>query len=238
MFNEKSSNSLLKTAFAAPLANAGDSDTAMLESSKDKQNQEEKKANKKPLDDAIFEAVQQKNKQDERGTAASTVIGWANGSEPTSSDFDDLALGLAGIEDDEGDDEITDAQIDSYNYWLDLLADAAVSLGADQADVTAMIDEDDDDAAINVADGITGNVEDEDEAIAVYSVSGNDDAMLEANIKVVRAGQVILKKKRPRKLRQTAKQRAALKKNRLRSHTASAKMSFRKSMKVRKKRGL
>lgn len=236
MFNVNTTDSLLKSAFGAPQATTAD--PAMLESSGRKENQPDQPGQKKPLSDAIFEAVQQKNKQDERGTAAATVISWAGESDPTSDSFDSLALGLAGIDDDENDDEITDAQVDEYNRWLALLADAAGSLGADQDDITTMIDEDDDDAAINVADAITGNVDDEDEAIAVYSVSGNDDAMLEANIKVVRAGQVVLKKKRPRPLRQTAKQRAALKKNRLKSHSAAARMSFRKSMKVRKKRGL
>lgn len=236
MFNEKTSNNLLKSAFGTPTASSDN--PAMLESNTGPEKSQDQPGKKKPLSDAIFEAVQQKSKQDERGTAAATVIDWANGAEPTSDSFDNLALGLAGIDDEESDDDITEDQNDEYNRWLGLLADAAGSLGADQDDITTMIDEDDDDAAINVADAITGNVDDEDEAIAVYSVSGNDDAMLEANIKVIRAGQVKLKKKRPRPLRQSAKQRAALKKNRLKSHSAAAKMSFRKSMKVRKKRGL
>lgn len=230
-------HSLLTLAFGA----ARDQDsTAFMESNKDTNNDKGTKEQppKKELSDAIFEAVQLKNKQDERGTAAASVIGWANSAEPTSDSFDDLALGLAGIDDEESDDDITDDQIDEYNRWLGLLADAAVSLGADQADITAVIDEDDDEAAISAADGITGNTDDEDDAIAVYSVSGNDDAMLEANVKVIRKGELKIKKKRPRPMRQTAKQRAALKKNRLRSHSAAAKMSFRKSMKVRNKRGL
>jgi len=113
-------------------------------------------------------------------------------------------------------------------------------LGADQDSVTQMIDEEDDDAAIIVADAISAANEDDDEAIAIYGVSGDsdDDAMLEANKKVVRNGEVKLIRKRPRPKRITALQRASIKKAQRKSHTASANISRRKSLKVRKKRGL
>ena len=232
MFNENNHSNLLKEAFFAP-----DSGDAMLESNEGRGNSAPG-VRKKALSDAIFEAVQNKAKLDERGMVAAALFQWAQGANPTFDDLDGLALSEAGIDDDEEDDDITDEQVDEYNRYLGMLADAAVSLGADQADVTALIDDGDDDAAINVADAITANNDDEDEAVAVYGVSGGDDAMLEANIKVVRNGEIKLKKKRPRPLRRTAAQKAALKKARVKAHTASANLSRRKSLKVRRKRGL
>lgn len=230
---------LLKQAFLEPTAPT----SAMFEDNKGKGEGKGNKGDdsnkgKKVLTDAILEAVQQMGMSNERSTCAAAVIDWAQSSSPDADSFDGLALALAGIEDDESDDDITDEQVDEYNRVLACLADCAVSFGADQADVSAMLDDDSDDAAINVADAITANNDDEDQNIAVYGVSGNDDAMLEANIKVVRAGQIVFKKKRPRPKRITSAQKAALKKARTKAHTASAKIARRKSMKIRMKRGL
>lgn len=228
--NTNRPSDLLMQAFVSP--NESDKN-AMFESNSDKP-----PAAKKALSDAIFEAVIQKNKADERSVAAAAVLGWAQGSSPNSEGFDGLALVLAGISEEDDDDDLSDDQIDEYNRQLGLLADAAVSLGADQDSVTQMIDEDDDDSAVDVADGITANSDDDDQSIAVYGVSGNDDAMLEANIRVVRNGEWKLKKKRPRPRRINASQRAALKKARTKAHTASANLSRRKSLKLRRQRGV
>lgn len=101
-----------------------------------------------------------------------------------------------------------------------------------------MIDDEDDDAASNVFDAMS-DVEDDDEAVAEYTVAGDDeDAMFESKIKVVRDGKVKLIRKRLKKQRRTSKQKAALKKASRKSHTSTAKMHRRKSMKVRQKRGL
>lgn len=237
IFKQNQVNPLLEAAFGT-VAPVSASD-ALLESNKGK-DESKKEKGKKALSDAIFEAVSKRSRQDERSVAASFLIDWARSSSPTSEDIDGIAMVMAGISDDEEEDEITDAQTDEYNRVLSVLADAAVSLGADQDSVTQMIDEDDDDAALSVADAISAANEDDDEAIAIYGVSGDsdDDAMLEANKKVVRNGEVKLIRKRPRPKRITALQRASIKKAQRKSHTASANISRRRSLKVRKKRGL
>lgn len=191
---------------------------------------------------AMLEAVAARADQDDRALAASLITGWATDGSPDADDFDALAINLAGLGDLSEDDTLTDDQIDAYNDALSALADAAVSLGADQGDVTSMIDDEDDDAAERVYDAINASVspDDSDDAVAEYSVSGGaeDDAMFESSIKVVRNGVVKLIKKRLRPRRMTSLQKAALKKAQRKAHSASGKMAFRKSMKLRLKRGL
>ncbi|MFI7813041.1 hypothetical protein [Citrobacter werkmanii] len=179
--------------------------------------------------------------QSERAQAAAAVLDWAQGGDASAEAFDELAIGLAGIDDTTV--ELSDDQIDEYNRWLELLATAAISLGADQDSVVTMIDDNDSDAAQAVMDAVTGSG-DEDQAIADFSVTGGDDgammesAMLEASVKVVRGGVVKIVKKRPHKMRISSAQKAALKKARLKAQTATAKIARAKSMKIRKKRGL
>lgn len=190
---------------------------------------------------AILEAVATKAAQDDRSLAASLVTGWVRDGSPDAEDFDALAIGMAGLDDIDENTDLTDAQIDAYNDALSLLADAAVALGADQSDVTAMIDEDSDEAAERVYDAIpVSSDDDSDDAIAEYSVSDDaeDDAMFESSIKVVRNGIVKIIKKRLRPRRMSALQKASLKKARMKAHSASGNMARRKSMKLRLKRGL
>lgn len=245
---------------ALSMANAVDSNsTAMMESAAQKKKTEEerleaeKQQQKKPASKkskskkaAMLEAVAARAGQDDRALAASLVTGWATDGSPDADDFDALAINMAGLGDLDPEADLTDDQINAYNDALGSLADAAVSLGADQDDVTSMIDDDDDDAAERVYDAISGNSDnddDADDAIAQYSVSGDSDddgnAMMESStIKVVRNGEVKLIHKRLRPRRMTSLQKAALKKAQMRAHSASSNMARRKSMKIRVKRGL
>ncbi|MEG5932553.1 hypothetical protein UXN85_21025 [Enterobacter hormaechei] len=188
------------------------------------------------MEKLLLEAADQSG----RAQAAAAVLEWAAGGDASAEAFDELALGLAGIED--TTDELSDEAIDAYNDQLVMLAEAAIGLGASQDDVTTMIDENDSDSAQAVMDAIS--VQDEDEAIAAYSVTGGNDgalmesAMLEASIKVVRGGVVKIIRKRPHKVRISGAQRAALKKARLKAQTSTAKIARAKSMKIRKKRGI
>ncbi|PHM51921.1 hypothetical protein [Xenorhabdus hominickii] len=189
-------------------------------------------------DEMLLEAVYKKAEQDARGIAAAAVIDWVQNGEGTFDSFDEFALGLADLLQD-NDDDLTDEQIDDYNMWLGFMADATVSMGADQGDVTAMIDNADDEAADAVLSAIDISPDDEDDIIAEFSVTGGDDgAMMEASIKVVREGVVKLIRKRPRPRRLSAAQKSALKKARMKAQTASARKARKKSNLIRKKRGL
>ncbi|MEG0870313.1 MAG: hypothetical protein RR308_01090 [Hafnia sp.] len=236
MLNKRNMNHslLLQAGFAVtPTAE----EQAMFENNGDK--------NKKPKGDgdkemAMMEAVERRYNEDRRSVAASMLVDWASDGEPTWLDFSALAISLADLPDlDDSDADYTDEQVDAYNDALSDLAYAAIALGADQEDVTSMIDDEDDDAASAVFDAIN-DIEDSDDAISQYTIAGDDDdAMFEApKIKVVRDGKVKLIRKRVRKLRRTSKQKAALKKARRKAQTSTAKLHRRKSMKLRQKRGM
>ena len=214
-------------------------DNAMLESA----GQKGKDTQPKPKDDietAMMEAVESRAQGDMRSLAASMIAGWGEDGDPEADSFDALAITMAGLADIDEDTDFTDEQIDAYNDALAALADAAVALGADQDDVTEMIDDEDDSAAERVYDALSESDTDMMEtAIAIYTVAGGDSAMLEAvRKKVVRDGKVTIIRKRPRPRRMTSLQKQALKKARRKAHTSVANINRKKSMRIRKKRGL
>lgn len=211
-------------------------DKAMLESA-------EQKTQAKPKEDietAMMEAVESRAQGDMRSLAASMLAGWIEDGDPEADSFDALAITMAGLADIDEDTDFTDEQVDAYNDALAALADAAVALGADQDDVTEMIDDEDDSAAERVYDALSESDTDMMEtAIAIYTVAGGDSAMLEAvRKKVVRDGKVTIIRKRPRPRRMTSLQKQALKKARRKAHTSVANINRKKSMRIRKKRGL
>lgn len=188
-----------------------DNDAAMLESANSK---DEKTTDKVDVEKAMLEAVESRAKGDMRSLAASMLAGWVEDGDPEADSFDALAISMAGLADIDEDTDFTDEQIDAYNEALAALADAAVALGADQDDVTEMIDDEDDAAAERVFDALSENDSDMMEsAIAIYTVAGGDSAMLEdVRKKVVRDGKVTIIRKRPRPRRMTSLQKQALKK--------------------------
>lgn len=231
-----SANSLLGAAFAEPVAPTEPVKDAMFESA----GTDQAKLAEGRMQ-AMFEAVERRAGEDTRSIAASLLITWAADGEPEADDFDSMALVLAGLDSVDDDTDFTDEQVDQYNDALNQLAIAALALGADQDDITSMIDDDDDAAAERVYSAIGGLGEDDDESIADYTVAGGagGDAMLEsASFKAVRDGVVKLIRKRPRKRRMTSLQKQALKKARSKAHSAMANSHRKKSMKLRKKRGL
>ncbi|EGM8798553.1 hypothetical protein ACOD71_004025 [Escherichia coli] len=214
----------------------GNDDKAMLESAEQK-TQTKPKEN---IETAMMEAVESRAQGDMRSLAASMLAGWIEDGDPEADSFDALAITMAGLADIDEDTDFTDEQVDAYNDALAALADAAVALGADQDDVTEMIDDEDDSAAERVYDALSESDADMMEAaIAIYTVAGGDSAMLEAvRKKVVRDGKVTIIRKRPRPRRMTSLQKQALKKARRKAHTSVANINRKKSMRIRKKRGL
>lgn len=230
---------------ATPLARAlfgaqqqGEDNKPMLESAVDPKPPTEDQP--KNIETMMLEAVSARAKGDERGLAASMIAQWLDDGDPEADAFDALAIIMAGLEGVSEDTDFTDDQVDAYNTSLAALADAAVSMGADQDDVTEMIDDMDDQAAERVFDSLSGNDSDMmEEAIAVYTVAGGESAMLEAvRKKVVRDGKVKIIRKRPRPRRLNSLQKQALKKARRKAHSSVANLHRKKSMKLRQKRGL
>lgn len=225
-------NSLLGAAFSKPVP-AEAAPAAMLESAGTAINPDSRLV-------AMFEAVERRTGEDSRSLAASLLAGWVADGDADADSFEALALVLAGLDGIPEDEDLTDDQVDQFNAALSQLANAAVALGADQDDVTSMIDDDDDSAAESVYEALSG-LSDDDEAIADYTIAGGEggEAMLEsATFKAVRDGVVTLIRKRPKKRRMTSLQKQALKKARTKAHSSMANAHRKKSMKLRKKRGL
>ncbi|MDV1094960.1 hypothetical protein RZQ20_22100 [Raoultella ornithinolytica] len=234
MRNYTIANPLARALFATTQQEVTTDGAAMLESNLPQEPQP------RDMETAMFEAVAARAAGDMRSLAASMLAQWVDDGDQEADSFDALAISMAGLDGMDDDTDFTDEQIDDYNDALAALADAAVSLGADQDDVTEMIDDYDDAAAERVYDALSGDDADMmEEAIALYTVAGGDSAMLEAvRKKVVRDGKVKVIRKRPRPRRLNSLQKQALKKARRKAHTSVAKMHRRKSMQLRKKRGL
>lgn len=186
--------------------------------------------------EALLEAAKKQVNTGLLEDAAEAVIEWANGSDKSFEALDGYALALAGVSEDDEEDDITDAQVDDYNASWANFANFMVAVGVDEEDISSVCDDADDDAAASVANTIAElSEEEQDELIFAFS-AGGDEAMNEAVVKVVRNGKVVLKRKPVRPRRLNAAQRAALKKARRKANTAGAKIARRKSMKLRAKR--
>lgn len=184
----------------------------------------------------LLEAAQKQVQTGQLEDAAEAVIEWAKSGDTSFEALDGYALALAGVSDDDDEDDITDAQTDDYNAAWASFANFMIAAGVDEDDVASVCDDADDDAAASVAAAIAELSDDEQEELVFAFSAGGDAAMTEAVVKVVRDGKVVLKRKPIRPRRLNAAQRAALKKARRKANTAAAKLARRKSMKLRAKR--
>lgn len=184
----------------------------------------------------LLEAAQTKAKSDSLESAAEAVMEWARGGNTSFDALDGYALALAGITEDEDDDDITEEQDDAYNDAWSNFADFMVGAGADADEVVSLCDDGDDDAAASIASSLE-DLSDDDEAQLVFAFSaGGDSAMTEAVEKVFRHGKMVLKRKPTHRVVLSSKQKAALKKARMKANTSAAKLSRLKTMKLRRKR--
>lgn len=142
-------------------------------------------------------------------------------------------------------DESGDLDEEETGYQDDLLqavADAFVSMGADPANVSSFIDDEDDDAGATLgaflAEKMADVTSDDETLIAQYAIGG--DIILESMVKAVRDGSVVLKRKKRLGFhaKLSSAQRAGLKKARTKAFTGAARLARRKSMRVRRKMGL
>lgn len=173
-----------------------------------------------------------------RSQAMACALSWVE-----NGDYSFAALdgSVATIADLDGDEEFSADEEAYYNDLLSETGDALTALGAEVDNVQAFIDNEDDEEGAKLGGYLSEkmqSVEDDDETlISHYAVS--NAPIMESMIKVIRAGRIMLKKKRigrPHKM--TAAQRAGLKVARRRAFTGAAKLARAKSMRLRRKRGM
>ena len=171
-----------------------------------------------------------------------TALSWVEQGDFSFSALSDSVDTMNDV--DGGDDEDTESSDEMDQEYSDLLTAVALSfvaLGADSANVQAFIENEDDAEGQKLGEFLAGkmtDVTDDDETIITkYAIGG--DLVLESVIRVIRNGQLAFKKKRigrPHKM--TSLQRAGLKKARSKAFTGAARFARRKSMKIRRQRGL
>ena len=192
-----------------------------------------------------------------RSRAMSAVLTWIEEGVYSYDALDETIVVTADLD---GDFELSEEEEDEYADIWGQIPDALLTLGADLDDVQKLINgpgKKADEAAARIgaalskemesveaedADIITGFAVGEDAILESASYDNELHGILEATYKrkkVVKDGKVqIVKKRVSGKVRISAATRAALRKARRKANTAAAKLSRRKSMKLRKNRGL
>jgi hypothetical protein len=191
-----------------------------------------------------------------RSMAMGAVLAWVDGGDFAFNNLDEC---LVAITDMDGEDGLTEDEMNVYEDIWPMTVDAMLSLGADPENVVEFLSNEDGDSGEKLG-GFLGNVMDnmpstDDEIITTFATGedgvifecangteGIDDQILEAvykKAKVIRGGKVMIKKKRiSGKVRLSAAQKAGLKKARRKANTSAAKQKRKKSNKQRAARGL
>lgn len=187
-------------------------------------------------DKQMLDAVANVALQSARADAMAMVIEWVADGDDTAEGLDIYAQALADVDEDgevSGDEEQA-----AYEQALTQMAEALVSLGVSVQVATDAMGGDDGAAAkafVAAGDALDGDV-DADDLISAFSV--RESMMMDAVVKVIRDGKLKLIRKPLRKKRLSAAQRAALKKARMKANTAAARTARKKSMRMRKSRGM
>lgn len=173
-----------------------------------------------------------------RSQAMSCALTWLQEGDYSFQAIDDLAAGIADLD---GDEELTEEEEDYYNELMSDVGAALVSLGGEFDNVQNFLDNEDDGEGAKLGEFLSEKVnaiEDDDDTI-IANFAMQSDQVMEAMIKRVIGGKVVLKKKRlKRRVKLSAAQKAGLKLARRKAHTGAAKLARRKSMKIRKRRGI
>ena len=192
-----------------------------------------------------------------RAGAMSALLSWLAGGDYSYDTLDELVIVVADLD---GDFEISEEEEETYNRIWAEMGDALLSLGADAKDAQALVDgpgKDADDAAARLGKTLAESMDEEqaDDDSLISGFALGEEAILESvaddsrlhgimeatykTKKVVRDGKVeVVRKRVSGKARLSAAQKAGLRIARRKAHTAAANLKRRKSMRIRKNRGL
>lgn len=205
---------------------------------------------KKEGDEPTFDSAATYAETDLSLRAIANIHQWAE-----TDDLDDgetysdrLLAMMVGLADANKDGEITDDEQEVIQIALNSAWDYLSSLGASDEDLSALLEDWDMDAAERIRD-LVASVLPEGEDAATQAIDdfvfgpGDQDPALDAatyrKVKVVRDGKVVYKPKRiAGKTRLTAKQKLAIRKASMKSHSATAQAHRMKSMRMRKSAGM
>lgn len=190
--------------------------------------------------------------------AVSTLHEWAE-TEPDDLDEgeglgDRLIAMFVGIADSNKDGEITDDEQAVIEVAMNAAWDYLLAKGVSDDDCSALLNDGDNDAAERVRDFLADKLpegDDADDEIDNFVFTAEDqeplldsvsDAILDAVYKktfaIRRGKKVRINKRVSGNVRLTAKQKVAIRKAQMKSHSAAAQMRRMKSMRIRRKSGL
>lgn len=181
--------------------------------------------------------------------AAATVQQWAETDDLEDGETysDRLYAMFVGIADANKDGEITDDEADLVMAALNAGYDYLVGKGVSEADASKLLNDWDDATAERVRDLLAENLPDgvdaeqEDLDNFVFSAEDNEavlDAVYKKTFAVRHGKKVRINKRISGTVRLSAKQKVAIKKAQMKSHSASAMMRRMKSMRLRRRAGL
>jgi len=177
-------------------------------------------------------AVDDLAEQQIRSMAMGAALAWIDDGEYTFDAMDSLVEGLSDLDESE---ELSDDEMVVYNDLMTGVGMALEELGADTAMIESALTGDDE-AATELGYYLEEKMEemelDDDELVSEFSTKA---ALITEGVKrVIRDGKVKYIRTNRRKRKMTAKQKAALKKARMKANTSAAKLARKKSMKLRK----
>ncbi|SEN69103.1 hypothetical protein [Nitrosomonas marina] len=180
-----------------------------------------------------------------RMAAAAAVQQWveADDLDDNESSADRLFALMMGIADENKDGDITEDEQEVFGMALEAAWDYLSGKGVEEDDIDTLLNEWDSDAAERVRDLVASVLpEGEDAEGEDIDSFAFDSVALDAAYKnkmAVRGGKKVrIRKRVSGTVRLSARQKLAIRKARMKSHSASAKMRRAKSMRVRKKAGL
>ncbi len=193
-----------------------------------------------------FDAVDDFVSKTMKADVISLVKSWAETDEDDLGDSETLAdrlFGLMiGLIDEDKDGELSDEEADMLDAIREIASDYLVSVGVDSDDVTALLDDWDDDVAETVASIVAGDERDVLDAVfdGASDLKSYMDKKLSKCTKVTafRHGKKTIVHECPKGMfKLTSDQKAGLKLGEDHKNSPDAKKSFRKSMAARKKAG-
>lgn len=192
---------------------------------------------------------------DNRMSVAASIQEWA---ETKPEDLDDgetmgdrLFAFMVGIADENMDGEISPEEEVVITQAMENAVDYMVGKGVSEADAIALLNDGDEEAAARVSELLKAELPDGEEEsmndVDYFAFSGEDqepllDCIMDAVYKkriVIRAGRKLrINKRVSGTVRLSAAQKVGLRRARMKSHSASAKMHRAKSMRIRQRSGI
>jgi len=172
-----------------------------------------------------------------RSVVMAALLEWVIDS---SSSFEELEALLVGVADIDDDGELTEEESAVLDDIQEIAAEALVFMGADASEVEAMFEDQTDDDVLNVLSSIESELDDStlSDDDMINSFTFEQPVFMDAMVRKVVNGVVKLVKKPLRKRKMSAQQKAALKKARKKAHSSAARAARKKSMRLRKSRGM